>query len=369
MDFQLNQTQLDRAMNLHRDSLVIDMHSDVHLDVIRSRGQGEARVLERRHYPQWEKGGVDVVVLNSMAKFGPETYPYRTSPVHNFLLMADAIQQEIAESSDKFLQILEPEDISRAKAGKKIGILFGTEGAEPVEQNLGFLRCYYRLGLRIMNLTWHQRNQVADGVAERSNSGLSNFGRDLVKEMNRLGILIDVSHLGRQGVRDVLEISEHPIIASHSNAWALCAHERNLEDWQIEGIAKKGGMIGVVFVGRFVAEENPTLTHVLDHLDYIAKLAGRDRVGMGPDYTDFCQDMIISSRRVAGPGQPVNDPDIPYARDVEDASKLLHFTQGLVSRGYRDDEIRGILGENFVRVFKDVRERREEIRCESNIRL
>ena len=137
MDFQLDQTQLDRAMNLHRHSLVIDMHSDVHLDVIRSRGQGEVRVLERRHYPQWNKGGVDVVVLNSMAKFGPETYPYRTSPVHNFLLMADAIQQEIIESSDKFFQILEPEDISRAKAEKKSAYSSGPRGRPDRSGELG----------------------------------------------------------------------------------------------------------------------------------------------------------------------------------------------------------------------------------------
>lgn len=281
MEIKLSKEQEERASRLHRESLIIDMHSDVHLDVIRSRGQGETKVFERRHLPRWKEGGVHTVILNSMAKFGPDPYPYLTTPVHNFLLMADAIHQEIAESSDHFLLVLEPDDILRARKEGKIGLMLGLEGGEAIDHQLGFLRCYHRLGLRIMNLTWHQRNQVADGVAEPSNSGLSNFGRALVKEMNRLGILIDVSHLSQNGVRDVLELSEQPIIASHSNSKALCEEPRNLDDWQIKGIAEKGGLIGVVFLGRFVAPQDPSLSHVLDHVDYIVKLAGVDHVGWG----------------------------------------------------------------------------------------
>lgn len=354
MEIKLDKEQDERSLRLHHNSLIVDMHSDVHLDVIRSRSQGETRVLERRHFPRWKKGGAHVVVLNSMARFGLDTYPYRTSPVHNFLHMADAILQEVAESPDHFLLILQPDDILRAQKEGKIGVLLGVEGAEPVEQDLGFLRCYYRLGLRIITLTWHQRNQVADGVAEPSNSGLSNFGRALLKEMNQLGMLIDVSHLSKSGVKDVIELSEQPVMASHSNARVICEDQRNLDDWQIKGIAEKGGMVGVVFLGRFVAPQNPTISHVLDHVDHIAKLIGADRVGMGPDYTDFCQDMIISARRAGGPNLPINVSDIPYADGVEDVTKLINFTKGLVSRGYTDEEIRGILGENFLRLFRKV---------------
>lgn len=349
-------TDEKRAFRLHRESLVIDCHSDVHLDVIRSRGKGETRVLERRHLPRWREAGLNVVVLSSMAKFGPDPYPYWSSPVNNFLLMADAIHQEIEESPHCFLLILEPEDIDRAKDSNRLGIMLGLEGAEPLETNLGFLRCYFRLGLRIMNLTWHQRNQVADGVAEPSNSGLSNFGREVVSELSRLGIIIDLSHLSKAGVRDILEICKQPVIASHSNASAVHSHQRNLDDWQIKGIAENGGLIGVTFLGRFVAAEHPSLSDVLDHVDHIAHLVGPACIGMGPDYTDFCADMIISSRRVAGPGQPVDDVDIPYADGVDDMTKLTNFTGGLVARGYSDDEIRGILGENFLRVFKEVYE-------------
>ena len=354
MEIMLSKLQEERALKLHNESLIVDMHSDVNLDVIRSRGQGETRVLERRHLPRWKKGSVDIVVLNAPAKFGAETYPFYVTPVHNFLMMVDAVQEEIAESSGEFLLVLDPDDIVKAREEGKIGLVLGLEGAEAVERSIGLLRCYYRLGLRIMNPTWHLRNLAADGTAETSNSGLSNFGKTLVKEMNRLGILIDVSHLSPASVRDVLELSEQPIIASHSNAYSLCNHQRNLEDWQIKGIAENGGIIGIAFLGNFVAKENPNMMHVLDHVDYIAKLAGKSQIGMGPDYTDFCQDMFISSRRSTKSGLPVDATEIPYAEGVENAAKLINFTRGLVSRGYKDEEIRGILGENFVRIFEKV---------------
>jgi membrane dipeptidase len=349
----LDEQQEERALTLHRNSLVIDMHSDVHLDVIRSRAGGEIKVLERRHLPRWKEAGINVVILCTPSKFGLDSYPYRTTPVHHFLLMTDAIHQEMVESPDCFLPILEPDDITKAQREEKVGLMLGTEGAEPVEMDLGLLRCYHRLGLRIMVLTWHHRNQVADGTAEPSNSGLSNFGRTLVKEMNRLGILIDVSHLSKAGVRDVLELSEQPIIASHSNARSLCDHQRNLEDSQIYSIAEKDGIIGVVFHGNFVAAQNPNIFHVLDHLDYIARLVGIDHVGIGPDYCE-AQDMVISSRRTVRPDLPLDATCIPYAEGVEDVTKLPNFTRGLISRGYSDTEIQGVLGENFLRLFRKV---------------
>jgi membrane dipeptidase len=343
------------AMALHHNSMVVDMHCDAHLDVIRSRGKGENRVLERRHLPLWRSGGVDAVVLNTIPKFGPDPYPYRTSPVRNFLLMLDAIQQEIAETPRHFLLALEPDDILRARREGKIGLILGLEGAEAIETDLGLLRCYYRLGLRVMNLTWHQRNLVADGVSEPSGAGLSNFGRAVVEELNRLGIIIDVSHLSPAGVDDVLERSEVPIMASHSNAKALCDHQRNLDDDRIARISEHGGMVGVVFLGRFVAHANPTLEDVLEHTDHILHVAGAGQIGIGPDYVDFAHDMIIAARSVAGPNQPVNEEKIPYAEGLEDVSKLANFTTGLVRRGYEDKTIQGILGENFINLWRKIR--------------
>jgi len=340
------------ARKLHFSSLVIDMHSDVHLDVIRSRGRGETRVLERRHLPKWRAGGVDGVVLNTIPRFGPTPYPYYTSPARNALLMLDAIHQEIAESAEHFALVLSPDGFHEARAAGKIGLMLGLEGAEAVEDDLGLLRAYHRMGLRILTLTWHQRNFAADGVAEPSGAGLSNFGRALVLEMNRLGILVDVSHLSPAGVDDVLAVSEAPIVASHSNTRALCDHQRNLTDRQICAIASAGGVIGVVFLGRFVASEHPTSEQVLNHIDHLKRLAGSGHVGLGPDYCEGGEDLIIAARRIAGPGQPVDDATIPFARGLEDASRLPDLTRGLLDRGYAETEIAGILGQNFIAVFE-----------------
>src|SRR5690606_13421060 len=196
---------------------VIDMHSDVHLDVIRSRGQGETHVLKRRHIPLWRAGGVDAVVLNTIPKFAPATYPYYTSPCKNSLLMFDCIFEEIAESDGELVLILEPDDVREAKRRGQIGLIIGVEGAEAIEYDPALMRCYHRLGLRIMTLTWHQRNLVADGVHEPNPGGLSKLGRALVEEMNRLGVIVDVSHLSAPALDDVLAISTAPIVASHSN--------------------------------------------------------------------------------------------------------------------------------------------------------
>jgi len=311
-------------------------------------------VLERRHLPLWKEGGVNVVVLNTLPKFGPDPYPYCTTPVRNALLLMDAVHQEISESPDYFRLVIEPDDIRKAQDENRIGIILGLEGAECVETDLGLLRSYYRLGLRVMNLTWHQRNLVADGVAEPSDAGLSRFGRELVAEANRLGIIIDVSHLSPRGIDDVLSLSDAPVMASHSNAKAVYDHERNLDDSHLNRIASEGGMVGVVFLGRFVGE-SPTLEGVLDHVANMLRVAGVGHVGMGPDYADHAHDMIIAARRVAGPDQPVSDITIPYARGLEHAGKLPDFTRGLVARGYDDATICGILGENFITLFRKVR--------------
>ncbi|HSJ28392.1 MAG TPA: dipeptidase [Acidimicrobiia bacterium] len=338
---------------LHDESLVIDAHSDVHLDLIRSRAAGERRVFEERHVPGWRAGGVDGIVLSTIPKFGPDPYPYRTSPAENLLYMLDCVHQEISESPDQLQLVLEPDDFRKARADGKIGIMLGCEGAEPIA-DLSHLRSYHRLGLRALTLTWHQRNAVGDGVSEPSGSGLSHFGRAVVEESNRLGIVLDVSHAGAATLRDTLEMSSVPVIASHSNARALCDHERNLADDELRAIASSGGLIGVTLLGRFVAPETPTIHHVLDHIDHMVRVVGWEHVAFGTDYTTGGADLVIGSRRVAGPNQPVDHTTIPYAAGLETYAELPALTHGMLDRGHDHQAVRRLLGENFVSLFEAV---------------
>lgn len=345
---------------LHYSSCVVDAHTDIHLEVLRRRAHGEHRVLERVYVPRWRAGGVDVAVLSTTPKFGSEIYPYRTSPTENYLQMVDAIYQELSESPRCLQLVITPDDVDRARRSGRIGLILGLEGAEAIGTDLALLRTYHRLGMRVMTLSWHQRNLVADGVAEPSNAGLSNFGREVIREMNRLGVLIDVSHLSPRGIDDVVAMTSRPIVASHSNARAVHDHQRNLLDEHIMAIASTGGIIGIVFLGRFVAPGTPTLENVLDHIDYICGLVGVSHVALGPDYVDAAEDMIIDARRIAGPDQPIHERHITYAKGVETMEQMPRLTEGLAGRGYSDDDIRSILGLNYLRVFRAVVSSAEE---------
>lgn len=349
------ETALEKALTMHREGLLVDLHSDIHLDVIRSRGRGETGVLRRRHLPLWRKGGVDAVILNTIPKFGPQAYNYYSSPSKTFLQVVDCIHQEIEETADDLMLVLNPGDLLQAKKEGKVGLIIGVEGAEVIEYEPALLRCFEKLGLRIMNLTWHQRNLMAEGIHEPGGGGLSRAGKDLVRRMNDLGIMIDLSHLSLKGVDDVLEVTEFPVIASHSNARALCPNARNLDDERLRAIGESGGLVGCVFLGRFVAENNPTIEDVCRHIDHLSKQVGEQQVGLGPDYADHAHDLIIGARGQAGVKEGLEDAFIGYAEGLETADKLPALTAALLERGYHEDRVRGIMGLNFHRFWSSVR--------------
>ncbi len=170
--------------------------------------------------------------------------------------------------------------------------------------------------------------------------------------MNKLGMVVDLSHVGYKTSMEAMEASESPVIFSHSNAWKVSPSKRNIKDDQIKALAKKKGVIGVVNYPGFVKWENPTLNDLLDHVDYIANLAGTDHIGIG---FDFSEPGDLESYKYWG-----YDPDtylIPpwdHPKGLEDISKAPNFTQGLIDRGYPEKDIKKILGENFLRVYKEV---------------
>ena len=319
------------ATVLHRDSIVCDGHCDTLLSVL----EGKRRLGQRSSQghidlPRLREGGVTAQVF---AIFIEDRY-LPAGAAKQTLRMLDALYRELEENADSFLLATKARDIEQAKNTGKVAAIAGIEGAESLEGDLALLRMFYQLGLRLLTITWSRRNQAADGVYEsRTGGGLTNFGLQLVQECNKLGILLDVSHLSAAGVRDVLKVSSQPVIASHSNAYALCPHPRNLTDEQLIALARKGGMVGVTFVPSFVTEQGKgaSVEKVLDHIDHIVSVAGIDHVGLGSDFDGL------------GPRAPTG---------LEDVTHLPSITIGLVERGYSEAEVRKILGGNFLRLFR-----------------
>ena len=251
------------------------------------------------------------------------------------LELIDCLYNEIEKNKKDISLVINYNQIKDVIKAGKIAAIPSIEGGEALEGNLAILRILYRLGIRLITITWNHRNQIADGVGEtRSNGGLTNFGIKVIDEMNRLGMLIDVSHISKAGFWDVVKRSKFPIIASHSNCYTLCSHPRNLKDEQIKVLADKGGVIGVTFVPGFLTKDTKkaSVEDVLNHIDYMINIGGVDCVGLGSDF-DGTESM------------PLN---------LEGVDKMPNITNGLLNRGYKEKEIKKILGGNFLRIYKEV---------------
>ena len=320
------------ASELHRQCIVFDAHCDSILDVLEGkRTLGQRSSEGHLDLPRLREGGVTAQIFAIYVR-----REYHGRSAHQTLRVLDALYTAFDRNSEDVVLATTAEDVERAKAEGKIAAIIGIEGAEALEGDLALLRAYHRLGVRNVGITWSLRNRAADGVNEaRTGGGLTSFGFDLVEELNRLGIIIDVAHLAPAGVRDVLEVSQAPVIASHANAHALRAVARNLTDEQLEGIARTGGVVGVTFVPYFLDEdrEQASLGHLLDHVDHIVKIAGIDHVGLGSDFDGFPP---------------------PPPTGLEDATCFPRITAGLLERGYGEDDVGKVLGGNFMRVFRQV---------------
>lgn len=347
---KVNKSQEERARELHRKCLVFDMHSDIQCEVIRRRSLGETHILNETFYRPLRKGGVDAIWFSTPPHL--MHYPsYRGDYIQAGMHCMDVTLVELEECRDHFLLATRAKDILEAKREGKIAVLLGFEGADPVSENLGNLRNFYRLGLREIQLTWNYKNQVCDGIYEGRNAGLTEFGKELVKEMNRLGILIDTSHINSRGLEDALEASKQPIYMSHTSSRALVDHPRNVTDEQAREIVKKGGVIGVCFLPQFVSPKKATVEHVLDHLDHFVEEVGSDHVGLGPDFIDYCLEVMAEALK----GMAYDSGEtFRYPKGAEDTSKLFNITRGMVARGYSDQDIENVLGRSMLRLLEKV---------------
>jgi membrane dipeptidase len=369
---------------IHSSALVIDTHADT-----------TQRLLDEdfdlANPPTGDKGNLDFAKAKA-GNLGAEFFSIWVEPTEfkgqyarRTLDLIDAVYQQAAKHPDRMMMAYSPADIERAHREHKLAALMGIEGGHSIENDIRLLRDYYRLGVRYMTLTWSNTNEWADSSGDitdnsvQHHNGLTEFGKDVVYEMNRLGMMVDVSHVSDKTFFDTLLTSRAPVIASHSSSRVLTNHPRNMTDEMLRAVARNGGVVMVNYYSAFVDENwrkayeaqapertaaikaveekykdadpvtryresdkvakewaakipRPPFSAIIDHIDHVAKVAGIDHTGLGSDFD--------------------GTPSMPEGLDS--AADLPKITDGLVQRGYTAAQIQKILGGNLMRVFREV---------------
>jgi membrane dipeptidase len=272
------------------------------------------------------------------------------------------VLRAIDETEDARLA-LTVDDILAAKAAGEAAVILGFQNATGIEDKLPYLEVFHRLGLRVMQLTYQRRNLLADGSGEAANGGLSMFGRQVVTEMNRLGILIDLSHTGERSTLETIELSAAPVAVTHACLQKFNPTPRNKTDEEVRALAARGGVFGMNAIARFVApegkEKGATIDQFVDQIDYLVELVGVDHVGIGLDINEGLTPELFEERRrgflqqyseLAGGEFPFEHY---YVFGLNSMANAVLITETLVDRGYSDDDVLKILGGNFLRLFGD----------------
>lgn len=377
--FQAYCLEAQSSRKLHFGSTVIDTHNDI-LTTVLSKGYSFDNNLEGKTHSdleRWKAGGIDVQIFSVWCDgtYGPgKAFAYANQQI-------DTLYATIQRNPGKMALTTTPAEMKANLRAGKLSAMIGVEGGHMIEDNLSYLDSLYRRGVRYMTLTWNNSTSWATSAMLETTKkdslkqkGLTPFGKEVVKRMNELGMIVDVSHVGEQTFWDAINATTKPVIASHSCSHTLCPVFRNLKDDQIKAIARNGGVIHLNFFSGFIdsnfmkrnaafvekhkAERDsilktvtdpyfaddylyekyaaevsalrPPLSMLIDHLDYIVKLVGVNHVGLGSDF-----DGINSS-----------------PQQLDDVTTFPLITEELVKRGYRKKDIKKILGENFIRVWK-----------------
>ena len=326
--------------DLHKSSIVID---------------GTCPLLRRREFVDWYiEGGVTACCPTVGS----------TAPAEETLKNLGAWKRFIAARTD-LMQVFSTADIERAKTERKLGLIFHFQGADPIENDLNLVEAYHALGVRMVQLTYNVRNRVGDGCEEKSDAGLSNFGRDLVKRLNENRIVVDCSHTRYRTTMDAIETSSRPTVFSHANAFGVHPSPRNIRDDQIKAVAASGGLVGVNGFPAFLGTDpRPTLDRFIEHVDYMVELVGIDHVALAIDYYEgmhpvasaeeaeaFFRQQLVQ-RRWSEESYP--PPPHHYPEGMATPKELPNLTARLLGRGYGADDVRKVIGGNWMRVFREV---------------
>jgi len=337
------------AREFHRNAVVVDAHNDLPvLLLMRNRelgDQGVERYWSERWVPEARAGGVDVQVLPIYV--APEV---AEASLRATLRQLEALEREAAQTPEVALCRTGAE-IDAALADGRIALLVALEGTQGVGADVDLFAVFHRLGVRMVSFTHWSRALLAEGSAdEATGSRLPAAGVRAVAELERLGILLDVSHLAAASVDHVLELATSTVVASHSCARALRDHHRNLSDEHLRAIAATGGVIGMNVLPTFVDATEPTLDRVVDHIEHMVEVAGIEHVGLGPDflreYVDALYPQYDELRHFDGVDLKAVVPGFARERD------LPSLTERLLERGWAEPDVRRVLGENWLRVFR-----------------
>jgi membrane dipeptidase len=374
-----------RAQKIHDSALVIDTHADTpqrFLDEGFDIGSTDPKDIGHISLDKARRGNLGAEFFSIWVE--PETNQGHYAR-HTFDLI-DSVYEQAARHPDRMMMAFSTADIERANREHKLAALMGIEGGHSIEADLHLLRDYYRLGVRYMTLSWSNTNEWADSSGDindpkvQHHNGLTDFGKQVVLEMNRLGMMVDISHVADKTFWDAIAATKAPVIASHSSARALVDAPRNMTDDMLKAVAKNGGVVQVNFFDGFIDENfkkasdaqrtdeaaavqkyiaemksqgkdvsfidldrierewmakipRPPLKSLIDHIDHIAKVAGVDHVGLGSDFDG------VSGATPQG---------------IDSAADLPKITQALLDRGYSAEDIHKILGGNLLRVFREV---------------
>jgi membrane dipeptidase len=373
-----------KALEIQASAIVVDTHADTpqrFLDENYDIGSTDPKDLGHISLDKAKAGNLSAEFFSIWVE--PETN--RGHYARHTLDLIDSVYEQAARHPDRMMMAFSVDDIERAHREHKLAALLGIEGGHSIEDDIRLLRDFYRLGVRYMTLSWSNTNEWADSSGDINNArvehhnGLTNSGKQIVLEMNRLGMLVDISHVADKTFYDVIAITKAPVIASHSSARSLTNHPRNMTDDMLRAVAKNGGVIQVNFYNGFIDENyrkasdaqakdrdeavkaytdrlkaagknlsyldsdrierewaakipRPPLNSLIDHIDHIAKVAGIDHVGLGSDFDG------VSGATPEG---------------IDSAADLPKITQALLDRGYVAADIRKILGGNVLRVFRE----------------
>ncbi len=373
-----------KARQIHESALVIDTHADTpqrFLDENYDIGSTDPKDHGHISLDKAKTGNLGAEFFSIWVE--PQTNQGHFA--RHTLDLIDSVYEQAARHPDRMMMAFSADDIERAHKQKKLAALMGIEGGHSIENDIHVLRDFYRLGVRYMTLSWSNTNEWADSSGDINNpkiehhNGLSDFGKQVVVEMNHLGMLVDISHVADKTFYDTIAVTKAPVIASHSSARALTNHPRNMTDDMLRAVAKNGGVVQVNFYNAFIDEDyrkaaeaqtkdrdaaiktyddemkaagktvtyldndrierewaakipRPPFKSLIDHIDHIAKVAGADHVGLGSDFDG------VSGATPQG---------------IDSAVDLPKITQALLDRGYSADDIRKILGGNLLRVFRE----------------